>query len=231
MRTRAIAALLALSAAAPARADEELVLRAPPLLVDLSFGFGIEPHTRQTVTCSRQSAAPGGGMQDTPVPQCNMVLAFSVGGEALWRGLIGPALELVASEGTPVQPGADAASNPIPGYGDRISVVIAAAVRPLAFLSWHHVAWWRRLLAGIGFQAGVSVEYTRITLDSQTNAGLHLAVLLDLPLWRSNVEGGLSLRLSMRALISPEAVFSVGSTTIDEPGKAIQLFGGFAYYL
>jgi hypothetical protein len=229
--TLALALAVAALAWHGARADEELAMRAPPLLVNLGLGFGIEPHTRQSVQCSRTSAAQGGGMQEVTVPQCNMVLAFTVGGEALWRGLVGPAVELVAAQGAAVQPGADASNNPISGYGDRISVVVAAAVRPFAWLAWAHSGWWRRLAAGFGLQVGVSVEYTRVTLDSQTNAGLHLGALLDVPVWRSNVEGGLSLRLSMRALISPEAVFPMGTTTVDEPGKAIQLFGGIAYYL
>jgi hypothetical protein len=226
------ALLLAIGLPAASRADEALELRAPPLLVDAGIGFGIEPHTRQPIACSRTTSVQGGGAMDVPVPQCNMVLTYAIGGEALWRGLVGAAAELVAAQGSPIQPGADANNKPIPAYGDRISIVLAAAVRPFAPLAWHHSGWWRRLAAGFGVQVGLSVEHTRVTLDSQTNAGLHLQAHLDVPLWRANTERGLSLRLAVRVLVSPEVVFQLGKdASVDEPGTAAQLFAGFTYYL
>lgn len=226
----AVAVSIALSPVA--NADEALVMRAPPLLVNAGLGFGIEPHSRAPIECSKTMVAQGGGATEVAVPQCNMVLTYAIGGEALWRGFLGPAAELVVAEGTPIEPGADANNKPIPAFGDRISIVLAVAVRPLAPLSWHHSGWWRRLAAGLGVQVGLSVEHTRVTLDSQTNAGLHLQAHLDVPLWRANTERGLSLRLAVRVLVSPEAVFQLGKdASVDEPGTAVQLFAGLAYYL
>src|SRR5438105_2275045 len=66
---------------------------AGPFLLTAHLGAGAEPHG-----------------QGTPV-------AFSLGGQVLWRGLVGLGLELFGSEGTPIRPpGTD------PSLADRVSV-------------------------------------------------------------------------------------------------------------
>ncbi|MSP63598.1 MAG: hypothetical protein EXR72_25285 [Myxococcales bacterium] len=225
VRAVSLAAALILVAAAPARAE----YFAPPFLIDTSFGFGIEPHDRAPTQCSKR-VTTGGVTETVGVPQCNLVLAFGVGVEALWRGLIGVGIGLYAAEGSPVQ-----VVNK-PSFGDRVSVPLAVAVRPFAPLSWRRgdgFAW--RLLAGVGLQVGVSVEHTRTALETQTTAGFHGALLLDVPLHGGNTLSGLSLRLSARILATRDAQLvkdeRTGAFAVDQPGTAVQLMAGIAYYL
>ena len=163
-------------------------------------------------------------------PQCNLVLTFGVGAEALWRGFVGAAVGLYAAEGSPVQV-VDA-----PSFGDRISTTLAVAIRPLAPLAWRHgdgFGW--RLAAGLGLQAGLSIELARTSLDQQTSVGFHGAALLDVPIYGGATMGGLALRLSGRVLVTREARLAFdtnkGVFLVDEPGTALQLLVGFAYYL
>jgi hypothetical protein len=215
--------VLALFSSQSARAD----YLAGSFLLDASFGFGTEPHTRQTFECSRLQ---GSGPQAVEVtaPQCNQVLAFDVTAEALWHGLVGPALGLFVANGVPV--------STVPAFGDRISTVLALGVRPLAPL-WLTFgdSWATRLAAGLALQAGVSVEHATTATDSATNYGLHAAAWLDVPLVGANTRGGLALRLSARFLWSPEANLQPatqgGGFQVVMPGTAFQFYGGIAYYL
>jgi hypothetical protein len=198
---------------------------APPFLLDASFGFGIEPHDRQAVSCSSDKGQ-----------QCDLLLTFDVQAEALWRGFIGPGIGLFVSQGTPVQvnmTGAD--GKPLPSFGDRVSVAAAVAVRPFAPLSWRHgEGYLMRLLAGFELQVGPSIEYARTALASATNVGFHFAASLDLPLYGANTRGGLALRLAVRVMASPDANFNQqpgGNFLVVEPGTATQLFAGIAYFL
>ena len=221
---RRLLALLFALALAPSTARAEYF--AGSFLIDANFGFGIEPHTRQAFECSRMMGQ-GATAEDVSAPQCNQVLAFNVGAEALWHGLIGPALGLYVANGVQV--------SSAPAFSDRISTVAAVALRPLASL-WltYGDRWLTRLAAGFGLQLGVSVEHARIATDSATNLGFHAAAWLDVPVWGGSARGGLAVRLAARLLVSPSAQFipqQGGGFQIDEPGTALQLYLGLAYYL
>ncbi len=195
-------------------------------LIDASFGVGVEPHTRQPFECSRTQGS-GKDAAEVSAPQCNEVLAFGVSAEGLWHGLIGPAIGLYVAEGAPV--------SATPAFADRISMVAALALRPLAplWLAWGD-SFWTRLAAGLGLQMGLSVEHSRIALDSDTNLGLHIAGWLDVPLYGANTRGGLALRVAGRFLWSPEVSFlpqQGGGFQIVMPGTALQVYAGLAYYL
>lgn len=216
--------VLALLLLTPALARAEYF--AGSFLIDASFGVGIEPHTRQPFECSRAQGA-GKDAMEVSAPQCNQVLTFGVGAEALWRGLVGPALGLYVAEGAPV--------SSVPAFADRISTVAALALRPLAplWLSYGD-RYWTRLAAGLGLQMGASIEHARVATGSGTNVGLHLAAWLDVPLWGANARGGLAVRLAARFLWSPEVRLAPqdnGNFQVVMPGSALQLYGGLAYYL
>jgi hypothetical protein len=233
-RTAAFLILLAPLAARPARAER------PDWLMNVGVGFGIEPHQRVSPACTKSSTNQMNGQTETVrVPDCNLVLAFGVGGELLWRGFLGLGLGLYASEGAPVEVASDAKTG-LPGsFGDRISLALAVAVRPLAPLAWKMDGQWgARLLAGFGLQVGVSLEYARSSLDSALNLGFHGEAFLDLPVWGAGTRGGVAVRLAARVLASPDVSMSfvqpnqneAGFYQVREPGTAAQLLAGVAYY-
>ena len=77
---------------------------AGPVLLDLSLGFGFEPHDRASAMCSHRPLPTAQDRNPAVIsnPQCNLVLTFGVGAEALWRGFVGAAVGLYAAEGSPV---------------------------------------------------------------------------------------------------------------------------------
>lgn len=174
-----------------------------PLMLDVHALIGGEPHDR-----------------GTPV-------AFGAGLELLWKARVGGFAELLASEGTPIIAptvnGVQQAS-----FGDRISVPFGLAARPLAPLVIDSRSWWSRLAAGIGLQVGATVEHVRTSDDSQTTAGLHLALGVDVPIWGGPKEGGVALRLYGRLLVTPE--ISLDQKKVFEPLASGQIYGGLAYY-
>lgn len=208
--------------------------RARPFVVNAWLGAGIEPHDRAPAECSRQ-LMQSGTTTEMGVPQCNLVVTFGVSGAVLWRGLVGLGLGLYAAEGSPIQVmGNDGQGRPLPSFGDRVSVTVAAVVRPLAPLAWRTPRYWTHLASGLGLELGGSVEHARTALESATQLGLHLGLLLDVPVYGTPMSGGLALRLSARALVSPEARFGLqqaGNYQVVEPGSALQLFAGLAYSL
>lgn len=181
-----------------------------PATLDAHMLVGVEPH----------------GVRGAPV-------AFGVGVEALWRGRVGGYAALLSSEGTPIAAvevnGVTKAS-----LADRVSVPIALAWRPFQMLTplvQQRSAFGRRLLEGIGVQVGISVEHLRTSDDSATTAGLHLGLGVELPLFGGPVEGGLSLRLYGRLLVTKDVRLDTTQTQIVfEPGFSGQIFGGLAYY-
>lgn len=193
--------------------------RADPLLVDVAFAVGLEPQDR-------------GG--DAPLI-LRSPLCFHFGGEALLRGLVGPALGVYASVGSPVAAGKDERGVQQPSLADRISVVAAVAVRPLGWLAWRRDDdWASRFAAGLGLQLGVAAEVTRTSLELVAAPGLHALLSLDVPIWGGGSVPGLVLRLAARLLVTKEqqlAPDTMGKPQVVEPGVAVQVFGGLAYYL
>jgi hypothetical protein len=174
-----------------------------PLMLDLHALIGVEPHDR-----------------GSPV-------AFGAGVELLWRARVGGFAELLASEGTPIiAPTVD--GKQLPSLADRISVPFGLAARPLAPFSLHLRPWWARLLSGVGVQLGLTVEHVRTNDDSQTTAGLHLALGVDVPLYGGPKQGGVALRLYGRLLFTPE--IHLDNSAVFEPVATGQLFAGLAYY-
>ena len=209
-----------------------LQFRAQPVLLSIDIGVGLEPHDNGVM--------PG----DSTSEITNSPIAFHVGGEALWLGVVGPALGLYASEGAPVLVPSNN-GNPRPSLGDRVSVVGALALRPLAWLAWRRGdSWVSRLAAGLGVEVGVSEEITRTSLDTGLSLGFHGMLFAEVPLYGGGSMGGLALRVSARLLVSHDQLLACKTPPpsgqscspqytpqIVEPGVAAQLFAGFAYYL
>ena len=199
---------------------------AAPFLLVAHLQAGFEPHK---MSCDPQSAAT-----------CT-VTAFSVGGEALWHGLVGLSLGLYASAGSPVVPVVP------PGLPDRVSTTIALGLRPLAGLGWKRGdTFVARLLAGIGIEVGPSIEYLRTSSATLPNcdipatvtqSGLHLSASVELPLLGDARTGWLSLRLSERLLVNAPADLAptvIGSSTtctaqVHASGTLTQTLLGLAY--
>jgi len=205
-------------------------------LLTVDLGAGLEPHIP-----SSSSGYPIG-----------MPPAFTVGGAALWRGLVGPALALYSSEGVALTAGFD-----LPGLADRVSAVFAVAVRPLAPLAWRAArsgdAYLARFLDGVGVEIGPSVEYYRsASIDptktvngmsvpacpdvpsEATHGALHVALTLEAPLGGSARTGWVAVRGTARFIVSDEARLAPTPTCqpqVVERGAASQLLVGLAYYL
>jgi hypothetical protein len=183
-----------------------------PLMLDVHALIGVEPHDR-----------------GSPV-------AFGAGAELLWRARIGGFAALLASEGTPIiAPTVNGMQQQ--GFADRISVPFGMASRPLAAFvvdrgDWQ--SWWARLVAGIGVQLGVTIEHLRTSDASDTTAGLHAAILVDVPLYGGPKQGGVALRLYARAMFTPSISLDFDTTTqafrVFEPIASGQLYAGLAYY-
>jgi hypothetical protein len=154
-------------------------------------------------------------------------IAFGIESEVLWRGLIGPSLGLFASEGSPIPP-TQSASGAQPSLGDRISVPIALALRPFATVAARRPGWGGQLLAGVGVQLGIAIEHVRSSDDSDTTAGLHLALNVDVPLWGGPLKGGVALRLYGRLSVARE--MHIDQSLIVEPVASVQLLAGLCYY-
>jgi hypothetical protein len=228
-------AILLLLAAAPVQAQDDppslevAEQAAPPerrpvffagrVLLDAHLGVGVEPH-----------------YQGTPI-------AFGVGGEALWRGLLGVGLSLYTSEGSPILPDHD-----WPKLADRISVAGALALRPLAPFGWSRGdGWLARFLGGFGVQVGPSVEYFRTAslaisgcpVDTTAVLGaLHLQASLEVPLLGDASTGWVSLRVEERIVvggdrdIAPQRVGQNGCTAaVHENAVASQVLFGLAWSL
>jgi hypothetical protein len=165
-----------------------------------------------------------------PQPQANGAspIAFGIGGEFLWRARVGGFVSLLASEGTLVLVTQVVNGTKVPSLPDRISVPFGFAVRPFTFLVGDREEYWARLLAGVGAQLGVAVENLRTSDDSQTVAGLHLALSLDVPLWGGPVQGGAGLRLMGRAMFTPSVTLSANS--VAEPVSSGQFYAGFCWW-
>lgn len=190
---------------AGAPGDGRPPFRFEPLLFQAHLGAGLEV---QPFNCNAAAAT------------CR-IPAFHVGGTLLWRGFLGASLGLSASAGSPLIPGDEAQA----AFGDRISTSLALAVRPIAPWAWKRGdGFVTRLLAGVGLEAGPSVEYLRtssITLPgcslpaTKVQPGGHVAASLELPLL-GNLQGGwLALRVTARVIISPEAKLAPIESTPD----------------
>jgi hypothetical protein len=181
-----------------------------PLALGMHALIGFEPH----------------GDRGNPV-------AFGVGAELLWRARFGGFAMLLSSEGTPIL--AVTINNvPQQSFGDRISVPFGFATRPLAWIGLKRLDYWGRLLTGIDLQAGITVEHVRTSDDSNTTAGLHLGLGVEVPLWGGTREGGVALRLYGRLMVTPSTSLDYDMTKgmflVYEPPVSTQLFAGITYY-
>lgn len=206
-------ALSLLAGGAVARADSPQQISRPysrlwPLTLDVHLLLGGEPH----------------GPRGTPI-------AFGVGAELLWRARVGAFAALLSSEGSPILPQAQDGKT-LNSLGDRISVPFGLAWRPFTPLSEPRSGWGWRLLAGIGVQAGLTVENLRSSDDEATTAGLHLGLSVDVPIFGGPIEGGLALRFYSRMMVVPEITLDASAPQkIHEPIFSGQLFGGLTYTL
>lgn len=155
-------------------------------------------------------------------------VAFGIGGEFLWRARVGGFVSLLSSEGTLVLVTQTVNGTKAPSLPDRISVPFGFAARPFTVLVERRDEYWARLVAGLGVQVGVTVENLRTSDDSQTVAGLHLGVSVDVPLWGGPVQGGAGLRLAGRALFTPAV--SLSANSVAEPIASGQFYGGFCWW-
>jgi hypothetical protein len=192
----------ALSSEAPSLAINRTQLW--PYTLDLHALIGVEPHS-----------------------QGNAV-AFGAGAEFYWHGRVGAFAELLASNGLPIIPPMQSGHSQ-PSLPDRVSIPFGFAARPFA-VGQDQESWGRRLLAGIGVQLGLAVEYLRTSDDSVTTAGLHLGVGIDVPLYRGPLQGNaVALRLYGRALFTPSVTLEANKT-VEEPVASAQLYAGIVYY-
>jgi hypothetical protein len=180
-----------------------------PLTLGINALIGVEPHSR-----------------GNPV-------AFGAGAEILWRARIGGFAQLLSSEGTPVV--APTVNNiKQQSFGDRISVPFGLAVRPLAWSFGDRADWPARLLTGIELQLGLTVEHVRTSDDSDTTAGLHAALGLDIPIWGGPKRGGIAVRLYARMMVTPSISLDFDNTlqafTVFEPVFSGQLYAGLIYF-
>jgi hypothetical protein len=174
-----------------------------PLTVGMSALMGVEPHDRGNPA------------------------AFGAGLELLSKARLGGFVALLASSGTPIVPPTHNGVQQ-PALGDRISVPFGLAGRPLAPLATDQRRWLHRFLTGIDLQLGLTVEHLRTSDQSKTTAGLHLGVAVELPVYGGPVQGGVAVRLAMRALIAPEMYLD--NRSVYSGVASTQLFGGITYY-
>ncbi len=214
MSLRAAVAALAVAAlgihAPPARAEEapELGSRLGAWQVHLHVLVGVEP-----------------------VDSAHAV-AFGAAAELLWRCRVGVFAALLSSKGNAVLATVDNGVA-LPAPGDRVSVPIGVVVHPLGHLGRRPGdgvdGWLRRLAAGIGVEAGISVEHLRTSGDSATHPGFHGALSVDVPLWGGPVEGGVALRLYGRLIAAPATSLEGGA--VEMPSVGGQVYGGLTWAL
>ncbi|HWE30018.1 MAG TPA: hypothetical protein VHB97_18530 [Polyangia bacterium] len=174
-----------------------------PLMFDMHALMGVEPHDR-----------------GNPI-------AFGAGAELLWRARVGGFAELISSEGTAlIAPMLNGVQQP--GFADRISIPFGLAARPLARWFVDRSSWAARLASGVGLQVGVTVEHLRTSDDNATTAGLHVALAVDVPIYGGPKQGGVSLRLYGRLMLTPAV--SLDTQTVYEGPVSGQLFAGLVYY-
>src|SRR5205823_6519637 len=174
-----------------------------PLMLDVHALLGLEPHDR-----------------GDPI-------AFGAGAELLWRARIGGFAELISSEGTAlIAPTVNGVMQP--GFADRISIPFGLAARPLARWFVDRTDWAARLASGVGLQLGVTVEHLRTSDETNTTAGLHVAVGVDVPIYGGPKQGGVAFRLYGRLMLTPTT--TLDNRTVFEPSASAQLFAGLAYY-
>jgi hypothetical protein len=180
-----------------------------PVALGMHALIGVEPHDR-----------------GNPV-------AFGAGAELLWRGRLGGFAMLLASSGTAVIP-PTVNNKMLQSFADRISVPFGFAIRPLATIGMRRHDYWGRLLTGIGAQVGLTVEHLRTSDDSDTTAGLHLGLGVDVPLWGGTREGGVALRVYGRLMVTPSVTLDYdppsGTFLVYEPPVSGQFFAGVTYY-
>lgn len=157
-------------------------------------------------------------------------VAMGVGGEVLWHGIVGGFAELLASQGTSLNPKANQDALP-----DRISLPLGVAVRPFAKLVEAQSSWLQKFAASIGVQVGVSMEHLRISADEATTAAFHLGLAAELPVYRGPLQGGLALKLYGRLIAGPGVTIvptgsSPGATQARMDGVSGQLFAGLVWY-
>jgi hypothetical protein len=157
-------------------------------------------------------------------------VAFGVAGEFLWRARVGGFAAVMASAGSPVLP-VSQGGKVQPSLADRVSIPFGLAARPLSPLAQARHDWLGRFLNGIDLQVGITVEHLRTSNESQTVAGLHLGVGVELPLFGGPMDGGLSLRLYGRFMATPAVTLEMASTQkVYEPAAMGQIYGGLCYY-
>jgi hypothetical protein len=166
-----------------------------------------------------------------PVEGSNAV-AFGASGELLWRCRVGLFAGLLSSKGNAIIAQVENGTV-LPAPADRISVPIGVAFRPFGHLALRPgdgaLGWAHRLAAGIGLELGVSFEHLRTSGDSANNAGLHIGIGLDVPLWGGPVEGGVALRLFGRMMAAPAVSLESGQAQM--PAFGGQFYGGVAWAL
>jgi hypothetical protein len=196
------------------------------MLLEAHLAAGIEPHGFRCNTASASTCT---------------VTAYNVGASALWRGLVGPAIAIYASEGSPLVP-ADVTQT---AFGDRISATVGLAVRPFAPLGWHRPdGWVSRLAYAFSVEVGPSLEYLRtsaITIAgcdipaTRVQGGASGLFGLDVPVLGDARSGWLSLRASVRVLGNDEAHLAPTANTggcsalVVMPGVLAQALFGVGY--
>jgi len=189
------------------------VTRLWPATLGVHALIGVEPH----------------GDRGTPA-------AFGVGAEAMWRGRVGGFAEVLSSEGTPIlahTTGQIVNGQPqtLPSLGDRVSVPFGVVWRPFTTLAPSSGRWVRQFLAGMGVQAGITVEHVRTSDDSATVAGFHAAAAVEVPLFGGPTAGGVTFRINGRLLATPEIRLDTKITqSVFEGSVNGQLFFGLCYY-
>jgi hypothetical protein len=184
-----------------------------PVTLEVYAVAGVEPH----------------GDRGNPV-------AFGAGSEVLWHGLVGGFASLLSSEGTPIlahTTGQIVNGQPqtLPSLADRISVPFGVVARPFSTLLPRSHAFVRRVLAGIGLQAGLTVEHVRTSDDSSTLVGFHGAASVEVPIWGGPVESGVTVRVMGRLLATQSATLDSRLTQFAfEPTVSGQFYVGLAYY-
>lgn len=157
-------------------------------------------------------------------------VAFGAAGEFLWRARVGGFAAVMASAGAPVLP-VSQGGKVQPSLADRVSIPFGLAARPLSAIAQRRHDWLGRFLNGIDLQVGITVEHLRTSNESQTVAGLHLGLGVELPIVGGAVDGGLSLRLYGRFMATPAVTLEMAATQkVFEPAAVGQIYGGLCYY-
>lgn len=202
---------VALLAPAPAepRPAQQLASRLGPVQLHLHVLIGVEPVDRARA------------------------VAFGTSAELLYHCRIGAFVGLLSSKGNAVLATVNAAGEVRQAPGDRISVPLGLAFRPLGHLGMRAGVgargWAQRLAAGLGLELGPTIEHIRTSGSSRTVPGLHAGLAVDVPLWGGPVEGGVMLRFAGRLVAAPSVTLESGSVYM--PGVSGQFYGGVAWAL